>query len=421
MSPSIFLQVGLEIEDQQYVNSMWMNICSHIDSLPRRTLKSSSKAPAGRNVKVDVIERRNILRRRIQHWIEAQNVYMPSITQLRIRTLSVVQPLDELDHSDEAPRTAKHAMPNPEDTVLWLPSALPPSLRVGDLTKKLLDTELRLRLAQAEDSLTDIRRLRRIMRGISEFKRLNISGTGTKANTKARTLYTSFERKQKQSVDRYRAAHQSLLSIDPTGEWRPRFRELLDSDLTGPGRRFQEDVRGEGYREISWIWRTGGGANIGTESSAEYNKSMRAEWAQTRARAERWKEEVELLQEEMRRVIRFLQWRATWWGERRDLRAGNITSDLADGIGAYALRQSVMHRGLATKFARSWLPLLQSLNKEIPAWAGDYVLPEAAESQPTTQNMAQGTDNSEECGTGDRCDGEAKGSREGVGVGSRLV
>ncbi|OJT10121.1 hypothetical protein TRAPUB_13392 [Trametes pubescens] len=371
MSQSIFLQLGLEIEDQQ------------------RTLKSSTgnKELSGGDVKVDVIERRNVLRRRIQHWVEAQNVYMPSLTQLRIRTLTVIHSLDELDHGEVAPRATKNSTPYPEDTVLWLPSALPSSLRVGDLTTQLLGMELRLRLAQAEDSLTDIRRLRRIMKGISEFKCLNISGTGNKANTKARTLYTSFERKQKQSADRYRAAYRSLTSIDPTGEWRSQFRQLLDSDLTGPGRGVQEDVRGEGYREISWIWRTGSSTTSDSDSSAEYNKSMRAEWAQTRARAERWQEEVELLQEEMRRVIHFLQWRSRWWCERKALRADIISSDLADGIGVYALRQSTMCRELAKRFAHSWLPLLRSLNNGIPAWASDYVLPMA---EPKPKNVSEG-------------------------------
>jgi hypothetical protein len=40
---------------------------------------------------------------------------------------------------------------------------------------------------------------------------------------------------------------------------------------------------------------------------------LRIEWAKTRAKALRYAEEVDLLEEEMRRVLQFLEWRASWW------------------------------------------------------------------------------------------------------------
>lgn len=350
---------------------------------------------------VDLIERRNVLRRRIHNWVETQHIYMPSIAQLRLQTDSVVPENQELGDPD-APTSLDASLP-PENLPLWLPSNLPEIYRTGDLTLKLLGMEQRLRLAQVEDSLSDIRRLRRIMRGISEFKRLNITGTGTKGNARVRDLYSSFERKQKVSVERYRAAYRALKRMDPAGSWSSNFRDLLDSDLTGPGRDPDDDVRGEGYRETSWIWLAGSNPSLNPNDPEEYDRSMRAEWAHNRARAHRWEEEVELLVEEMRRVIHFFEWRARWWTGRATLRAAcsslSTSSDVAEGVGAYALRQSEIFRQLATKFAHTWLPLLHSLDR-LPAWADRYKTENAAQdsSEPpgVSNNHEEGSSDEDE-------------------------
>ena len=47
---------------------------------------------------------------------------------------------------------------------------------------------------------------------------------------------------------------------------------------------------------------------------------MRVEWTKTRARAERWSEEVILLNEEMQHILRYFEWKAGWWMMRRGLR-----------------------------------------------------------------------------------------------------
>ncbi|KAJ7882560.1 hypothetical protein B0H14DRAFT_2565252 [Mycena olivaceomarginata] len=48
--------------------------------------------------------------------------------------------------------------------------------------------------------------------------------------------------------------------------------------------------------------------------------AVRIAWAKTRARAMCWTEEVDLLEEEMRRIVEFLQWRSGWWKERVNIR-----------------------------------------------------------------------------------------------------
>ena len=40
---------------------------------------------------------------------------------------------------------------------------------------------------------------------------------------------------------------------------------------------------------------------------------LRVQWTTSHARMERWVEEVALLQEEMRRVVMFLEWKSESW------------------------------------------------------------------------------------------------------------
>lgn len=87
---------------------------------------------------------------------------------------------------------------------------------------------------------------------------------------------------------------------------------------------------------------------------------MRVEWAKSRARRDRWCEEVELVQEEMRRALAYLQWRSDWWiaqAEHRDPK--KISQPLLSGLRAYALRQAQLQLDLGVQFARMWYPVIK--------------------------------------------------------------
>jgi hypothetical protein len=95
---------------------------------------------------------------------------------------------------------------------------------------------------------------------------------------------------------------------------------------------------------------------------------MRVEWAQCAARADRWGEEVILLQEEMRRVVQFLEWRASDWFAKADSRTGTTTPAVRAGLSAYANKQGSVFRNLAVRFSQRWRSALVSLS--LPhAWA----------------------------------------------------
>ncbi|KAI0650174.1 hypothetical protein C8Q79DRAFT_1108642 [Trametes meyenii] len=361
MSPITFIQLGLELEENQ------------------RVLRAKKRRAADKDI-ADAMQQQNALRRRIYLWLEAQNIYMPSVLQLRLQSNTTCPtPSAAYVSGDSEPDNDVEATSiNPEDIILWLPSSLPPLVRVGDFTLRLVHIERRLRTAQVADSLNDIRRLRRMLKSIAEFKRINVSGDGNRANTRSRALYDKFVRKQTRVVERYRTARKALLSLDPDGDWKDRYRELLDSDITGPGA--DESGPGEGHRIISWIWRiprdaVDDNAGEGNETH-EYNNSMRAEWATTKARADRWTEEEELLLEEMRRVLVSFERDAQEWDSLVSQRAKSslalpVPSDILDGVRAYAHRQALIRRRLMDKCAHVWIATLSRLDYR-PEWAKRY-------------------------------------------------
>lgn len=82
--------------------------------------------------------------------------------------------------------------------------------------------------------------------------------------------------------------------------------------------------------------------------------ALRVEWAKSRARAKRWHEEVLLLQEEMRRVLVYLEYKAAWWVECGDAEGRETSPALAEGLRAYAEGQAQLQRDLYSKFSDKW-------------------------------------------------------------------
>jgi len=75
--------------------------------------------------------------------------------------------------------------------------------------------------------------------------------------------------------------------------------------------------------------------------------ALRVEWAKAKARADRWEEEVVLLDEEMRCVLVFCEWKQAWWKQQIASRL-EVSPELADGLSAYAHKQAAMEAGIAT-------------------------------------------------------------------------
>lgn len=306
---------------------------------------------------------------------------------------------------------AGDAVAHAEDIKLGLPSQLLPNLRQHVAMRSLVDKERRLRLAQADDALADIRRIRRIIMGITQFRRLNINGTGQRDSGRIRQMYVRLQTKVKLSAERYRAAYKALSILDPDGLWSHRLRPLLPEDIRGPGqdedtildaalsekeKKRRADRRGprQGFYEVSWIWRVPGMADSSQASapdSEEFIDGVRAEWAKAKARVDRWAEEIQLLQEEMGRVVRFLEWKAGWWVSQGSQRTDEVQL-LSDSLRAYAEKKADILRQLARHFASMWLPLLVKEGIK-PSWVD--IIVDFSESSSDSAELVQSEVDSE--------------------------
>lgn len=136
---------------------------------------------------------------------------------------------------------------------------MPIELRTIGLSPGLIEKETKLRLAQADDALAEIRRQRRIVTGLVIFKKLNVSGSGQKKNTHMCTLFKCFSNKPERAAERYHAARKVLKGLDPNGTWQTWLQVLCPEDIWGLG---QEEIdkhdawpeMSEKWHEQSWIW-----------------------------------------------------------------------------------------------------------------------------------------------------------------------
>lgn len=80
---------------------------------------------------------------------------------------------------------------------------------------------------------------------------------------------------------------------------------------------------------------------------------LRIEWCKARAREGRWSEEVLLHLEEMRRVIEFLKWQASWW---KDCGTAAVFVKPAhqEGLLAYTERQAHIRLAMIKCFQELW-------------------------------------------------------------------
>lgn len=267
-----------------------------------------------------------------------------------------------------------------ERIALVLPSALDLEKRSAICQHRVAEYERQFRLAQIEDSLVELRHVRRIRRTLLVNHRTQIAGQGQRVNTRSRSVIDSVQERINKFTLRYRAARQALLKLDPTGKWKDSYLDLPDSENRGPGKECEEEGLGDGRWIPSWIWlanpqvRNSSSTTQGDEEATqeEVNDVMRVEWTTSLARMERWVEEVELLQEEMRRVVAFLEWKSIDWMKKREAQLGFVTSDIQSGLDAYAQKQAAVYRHLALSFSKLWHPTLFSYDLD-HSWATTFL------------------------------------------------
>jgi hypothetical protein len=279
----------------------------------------------------------------------------------------------------------------PEDVDLELPSQVPKESRQHVSVQSLPAIEEKLRTAQCHDALDSLRHTLKIKSRLIKFKHKNIRGQ--REGLRSRAIIERVHERARATAAKYRAARAAKLKLSGPGEWENELRVLADADIRSyqdpnklcrkrgrpgtledehasthveeeemetedfsllPEKHDRRDGTGETRRTFSWIWLTA--VNPGSDG----DEILQIEWAKSRARANRAKEEVLLLKEEMRRVIEFLKWKSQWWlSKAEDRSAGD---DLAEGLFAYAHKQARLHNGLSQHFRTIWQAPLQDVN-----------------------------------------------------------
>ncbi|KAG1807133.1 uncharacterized protein BJ212DRAFT_1449387 [Suillus subaureus] len=204
----------------------------------------------------------NALHRCIEQWVQIQTLYMPCSPD-----------------TPNMPEEAVHCIK------LWLPSAVVNLGIACDVN--LCQIKWKLRCAQAHDGLQEL------------------------PHTRSQAIIDTVQLK----IDTWFALESLAINLSKL-TWQIEFPKLDDADIWGMTKgQAGGEVEMEGQRLVlvSWIWKQHHGA--GEEELLEV---MHIEWCKARACANRWAEEVVLLQEEMRRVVAYFDWHAMWWDKRLD-------------------------------------------------------------------------------------------------------
>ncbi|KAJ7343885.1 hypothetical protein DFH08DRAFT_701870 [Mycena albidolilacea] len=340
-SATAFLVAGIQIEDAQ------RRIVAE--------LKGTALVAADRENKIQ--EWRHALLVKIAKFRTLQKIYMPGAA----RALEAA----------EGERDADVPPPKAEAVKLFMPSEMTPDNDNDTLRGSVLglvDMEAKLRVAQCENSLASLRSRLHAKRHLITFRNSNV--TGQVQSTKARTLIEQVGERVNSYANRYRQGRAALVALKGAAAY-SHLRELHPDDVrldgdngesdvaarkklammgAGRGARAPRNAPGMSKRVMSWIWTAPGALDEVTMHECE---SIRVEWSRALARKTRWCEEVMLLREEMRRVLRYLEWQARWWRDRVAPR-DDLTVAGAAGVRAYALKQAAWHDRLSEFFRTKW-------------------------------------------------------------------
>ncbi|KAJ6480691.1 hypothetical protein C8R47DRAFT_1218538 [Mycena vitilis] len=367
---------GLAVSDEMHGTEL-IGMGLQLEELQRQL--GMDMARIGNHPSVDqqanMTERANKLRRKLLTWMDAQVLVTPHVALLRAEEDRAQK---KISATQAQPGTQVHHM------ALWLPSAIKGRV---ECDMELYEYEFRLRLAQAHEALDDVRHHLLYHTHLYKFK--DRFARGVKANTRSQTKIQGVEERILREAERYRAARRALESLGRYLEkrgWEADLRPLLPADVRGmPRALFQDPIRkkmlmkkGPDARKkaaelgriakerMSWIWRSAGAKD---EDGGGMNEALRIEWLKTRARYLRHVEQIDLLEEERRRILQFLQWRADTWEGSANKRPAAPASEAdrdpaivyapkqkwyAEGNIAYAKRQASLLRKLRSGFEEKW-------------------------------------------------------------------
>ncbi|KAJ7173531.1 hypothetical protein C8R46DRAFT_1161384 [Mycena filopes] len=325
-----FIKAGVQLEEAQ------RRIRAEIKGV---TLVTADRASQIQEMRISFLKK-------LRTYERLQKTFMPGLSALTTAA-------EEARDPDEPPPMAEHIR-------LWMPSELKAEARRRACRKGVAEVEARVRQAQCVDALNNLRSRLHAQQHLITWR--NSNSVGQSAATRSATLIGRVGDRISRVADKYRRARVALIELKGPA-FAAQFKVLEAKDLNtnvreesdakarkrlgrlGSSKRARNEPT-TGKKSFSWLWTAGGGPG---EDEAELHESVRVEWSKALARKDRWVEEVQLLREEMKRVLRMLRTIQREWTDRVGVRTG-IDAALAGGLNAYALRQAYVHRQIAEAF-----------------------------------------------------------------------
>ncbi|KAJ7582441.1 hypothetical protein C8J56DRAFT_894348 [Mycena floridula] len=277
---------------------------------------------------------------------------------------------EERRNGEEVPAAA-------EDIKLWLPSELPDRERVRGCKHSMADMEASLHEVQCSDALSQIHGRLHAKRYLITYRNTHV--TGQRGGMKARGLIDTVGERVEVYVEKYRAVCAALIALkgeEVCKSYLPLNKEDLSLDeerlmdeaatkkLARIGTKAVQIHGGNAVREGSgskkrvllWIWTKGVGSDSLDDEQVLADKTIAVcvKWSKAKARSIQWWEEVRILEEEMRRVIRFLRWQEKKWKKRADGVLDDEEAAMKSGLRAYALKQAWYSSNAASRFEALW-------------------------------------------------------------------
>ncbi|PSR90759.1 hypothetical protein PHLCEN_2v4819 [Hermanssonia centrifuga] len=286
---------------------------------------------------------------RIKAWAKNAGVHIsPKIAQAakESRCINYTLPLDDdngcsapddqdidADSDDEEPlptngkrsRPAKDSVRPKKHCPLWrevsgieimLPSSCVEAVRKHACMQVLVETEYKIRVGQANDGLNSVRTHLITSHAFDRFK-TNLNGQAAVTRQRARIMKKHGYIRRGASC--YRRAYRALLSLGlPSGNSMG-FKVLLWGDVKAFTVNTGAQQLGDSRERPSWIWE-----NLPffdnehlEDNVKEYSQdAVRVHWFRVNAVKDRWSEEAALLEEEMRRTVRFFRFQHHQWLDR---------------------------------------------------------------------------------------------------------
>ncbi|KAG2050816.1 hypothetical protein BDR06DRAFT_983821 [Suillus hirtellus] len=268
-----------------------INCSLHCDISPSVLISTGIDLEEQQYQKETLTHHTNTLQCKIDTWACIQELYIPTVPAL---------------HSS-GPNSALPTSLKPQDFPLYLLSAL----NDIECDQRLHENEWELHYAQALDALNEVRSHLCLRSHMYKFKEKNIRGQA--ASTHAQALIAGVEARKDASINNHKIEKVSWEAIIHPLE-------------TG-------DIRPMGTGMISWIWV----AHQADNSCTEDDRS----------------EEVDLLLEEMWRVLAYLEWEIGAWRSCATMRQLNKVPE-QEGLEAYAFRQAGLCADMRRSFQGIW-------------------------------------------------------------------